>query len=73
MRLEKRAVSIIVPGQNYPTATQNLGVKPLQDHHEHTCEKLFEAAISHPNHKIGKLSVSNKTRGEIQFKYRNTI
>ncbi|CAB3997029.1 Hypothetical predicted protein, partial [Paramuricea clavata] len=48
-------------------------VKSLQDHHEHPCEKLFEATISHPNHKIGKLSVSNKTRGELQFKEQRTF
>ena len=55
IRLEKRALSIIIPREDYQTATNKLGIKPLQIHHEHLCEKLFQAAIFDPSHKISKL------------------
>ena len=35
IRLEKRALSTIIPGEDYKTATNKLEVKPLQIHHEH--------------------------------------
>jgi hypothetical protein len=35
VRLEKRALSIITPGQDYQTAAKMLNVKPLQVQHEH--------------------------------------
>ena len=44
MRLEKRALSIIIPGEDDQTAIKKLGIKPLQIHHEHLCQKLFQAA-----------------------------
>ena len=68
MRLEKRALSIITLGKDYQTATKMLNVKPLQDHHEHRCEKLFKAAISDGAHKIGKLL---PTRNEAKYDLRN--
>ena len=40
MRLEKRALSIIIPGEDDQTAIKRLEMI----HHEHLCEKLFQAA-----------------------------
>ena len=54
IRLEKRALSVIIPREDYQTATNKLGIKPLQIQHEHLCEKLFQAAIFDPSQKISK-------------------
>ena len=55
VRLEKRAISIIMPGTDYHTALERLGVKPMKEHHEHLCDKLFQSVMSDPNHKINNL------------------
>ena len=66
MRLEKRALSIIISGEDYQTAIKKLGIKPLQIHHENLCEKLFQAVISDSTHKINKLlPMKNKAKYDI--------
>ena len=53
--MEKTALSIIIPREDYETATNKLRIKPLQIHHEHLCEEPFQAAIFNPSQKISKL------------------
>ena len=55
VRLEKRALPIINPGEDYQAAIKKLGIKPLKIHHEQSCEKLFQAATSDSTHKICEL------------------
>ena len=34
-------MTIIMADFDYYTALESLGVKPMKDHHEHLCNKLF--------------------------------
>ena len=51
----EKSTSIIIPREDYQTAINKLGIKPLQIHHEYLYEKLFQAAIFDPSRKISKL------------------
>ena len=55
VRLQKRAISIIVPGANYNTGMEVLGILPLGDHHDQLYSTLFNSILSDPNHKIRNL------------------
>ena len=48
VRLEKRAISIIVPGASYNTGLDVLGVLPLGEHHDQLCNTLFNSILSDP-------------------------
>ena len=58
VRLEKRAVSIIVPGFSCNTGLEVLGILPLEKHHDQLCNACLSNILSepiHPNHKIRNL------------------
>ena len=55
MRLEKRAMTIIMADLDYYTAPESLGVKPKKDHHEHLSNKLFQSITLEPSHKLNNL------------------
>ena len=40
---------------DYYTALESLGVKPMKDHHEHLCNKLFQSITLDPSHKLNNL------------------
>ena len=39
IRLEKRAISIILPGIDYHIGLNRLCIKPIRDHHKYLCNK----------------------------------
>jgi len=55
IRLEKRAVSIILPGLTYSLACIELGIKPISDHHKELCSKRFNSIVNNSNHKLHSL------------------
>ena len=55
VRLEKRAISIIMPDVDYLTGLERLDIKPMKDHHEYLCDKLFKSIILNPDHKLNSL------------------
>ena len=54
VRLEKRAMTIMAD-LDYCTALESLGVKPMKDHYEHLCSKLFQSITLDPSHKLNNL------------------
>ena len=55
VRLEKRAISIIMPDVDYLTGLKRLDIKPMKDHHEYLCDKLFKSIVLNPDHKLNSL------------------
>ena len=55
VRLEKRAMTLIMTDLDYYTAFESLGVKSMKDHHEHLCNKLFQSTTLDPSHKLNNL------------------
>ena len=49
-RFGKRAISIITSEKR--TSSQELGVKPILEHHASLCSKLYDSSLSGPNHKL---------------------
>ena len=52
VRIEKRALSIILPSMSYNKACEVLGITPITEHHSQLCNKLFDAIVTDPNHKL---------------------
>ena len=52
VRIEKRALSIILPSMSYNKACEVLGITPITEHHSQLCSKLFDAIVTDPNHKL---------------------
>ena len=50
--LEKRALSIILPGTSYATAYKILSLTPMVEHHSKLCNDFFNKIVSDPNHKL---------------------
>ena len=71
VRLEKRAISIITAGKR--TSSQELGVKPILEHHASLCSKLYDSILSDPNHKLKALfppvndNLRHNLRGQRRF------
>ena len=55
VRIEKRALSIILPRTSYDSACASLGITPLPVHHDLICSKIFDEIVSEPNHKLKSL------------------
>ena len=69
VRLEKRAISIIVPGASYNPGLEDLGVLPLGEHHDQLCITFLSSILSDPNHKIRNLLHPTKSLPQwLQFK-----
>ena len=48
-------MTIVMADLDYYTALESLGVKPMKDHHEHLCNKLFQSITLDPSHKLNNL------------------
>ena len=55
IRLEKRALAIILPGTNYRTACKVLSLTPIEEHHIKLCGNLFSDIVSDSKHKLHHL------------------
>ena len=54
VRIEKRALSIILSCTGYTSACGLLGMTPITEHHSLLCSKLFNQICSETGHKIIK-------------------
>ena len=43
VRIEKKAISIIIPGKSYNNTLEILGVTPMVDNFDSLCDKLFHS------------------------------
>ena len=55
IRVEKRAIAIIMPNVDYRDALELLNIKPMEIHHENLCDNLFRSVLLDTNHKISHL------------------
>ena len=49
VRIEKRALSAILPSMSNNKACEVLGITPITEHHSQLCSKLFDAVVTDPN------------------------
>ena len=54
-RIQKGAMSIICPGENYHEALVIMNFKELATHHDEICESLFHTIVNDNNHRLYKL------------------
>ena len=52
IRLEKRAIAIIMPNMDYRDALKLLNIKPMKKPYENLCDNLFRSVMLNTNHKI---------------------
>ena len=55
VRIEKRAISIILPSTSYNYACEILGITPMVDHIDSLCDKLFHSITSDKDHTLNRL------------------
>ena len=55
VRIEKRAISIILPSTSYNYACETLGITPMVDHIDSLCDKLFHSIASDKDHTLNRL------------------
>ena len=55
VRIEKRAISIILPSTSYNYACEILGITPMVDHIDSLCDKLFHSIASNKDHTLNSL------------------
>ena len=55
VRIEKRAISIILPSTSYNYACEILGITPMVDHIDSLCDKLFHSIASDKDHTLNRL------------------
>ena len=53
-RIQKRVLSIIIPGEGYYKALENVNLVPLEKHHDDICSSLFEAILKDESHRLRK-------------------
>ncbi|XP_068697704.1 uncharacterized protein [Montipora foliosa] len=53
LRIEKRSISIITAGDC--VVAQDLGIRPILEHYEFLCQKLFKGILDNPSHKLKAL------------------
>ena len=68
VRIEKRALSIILPHTGYTSACGLLGITPITKHHSLLCSKLFDEMCSDTGHKLDSLL---PPRNEPKYNLRN--
>ena len=51
--IEKRSISIITAGDC--TVAQDLGIRPILEHYEFLCRKLFKGILDNPSHNLKAL------------------
>ena len=54
-RIQKRVLSIIIPGESYYKALENVNLVPLEKHHDDICSSLSEAILKDESHRLRKL------------------
>jgi hypothetical protein len=52
IRLEKKAIAIIMPDVVYRDALKLLNIKPMENHHKNLCDNLFRCVMLDTNHNI---------------------
>ena len=55
VRIEKRALLIILPRMGYASACSLLSITPTTGHHSLLCSKLFDQICSDTGHKLNSL------------------
>ena len=68
VRIEKRALSIILPRTDYSSACGLLGIMPMTEHHGLLCTRLFDQIYSDPGHRLNGLL---PPRNEPKYNLRN--
>ena len=68
VRIEKRALSIILPRTDYSSACSLLGIMPMTEHHGLLCTRLFDQIYSDPGHRLNGLL---PPRNEPKYNLRN--
>ena len=53
LRIEKWLISIITGGDC--AVAQDLGIRPILEHYEFLCQKLFKGILDNPSHKLKAL------------------
>ena len=53
LRIEKRSISIITAGDC--AVAQDLEIRPILEHYEFLCQKLFKSILDNPSHKLKAL------------------
>ena len=53
LRIEKRSISIITAGDC--AVARDLGIRPILEHYEILCQKLFKGILDNPRHKLKAL------------------
>ena len=59
VRIEKKALSIILASMSYNNACEILGVTPIAEDHSLLCSYLFHVVLADPNHKLNSLLPHN--------------
>ena len=68
VRIEKRALSIILPSMSNNKTCEVLGITPITEHHSQLCNKLFDSIVTDPKHKLhGLLAQENNA----SYNFRN--
>ena len=62
IRLEKRAIAIIMPNVDYRDALELLKIKPMENHHENLCDNLFRSVLFDTSHKFVMYYLKNTIR-----------
>ena len=72
IRLEKRAIAIIMPNVDYRDALKLLNIKPMESHHEYLCDNLFRSVMLDTNHKFCHLLPERRNSGHFLRKENNS-
>ena len=54
-RVEKRAISIILPGYDYIAGLDKLGLSTVELHHQKLCKRFFQSIETNKSHKLRQL------------------
>ena len=68
LRIEKRALSIIMPGSSYSDTCKFFGITPLVDNHRQLCSTFFNTITSDKNHNLFNLL---QPRNDPRYSLRN--
>ena len=59
-RVEKRAISIILPGYDYIAGLDKLGLSTVELHHQKLCERFFQSIETNKSHKLRQFTTYGK-------------
>ena len=70
-RVEKRAISIILPRYDYITGLDKLGLSTVELHHQQLCERFFQSIETNKSHKLRQLlSMENINKYNLRNKHK---